>query len=258
MYGSRIKHGEIPFSLLIVDVPCMKKNKNYSKHLDTGYPEFQLFFGFLVFMLYLTQTQACLKIANLLLHIFMFWSAFFLWYDRNSPFNHFGRYFSVFHDIQPQKWGSIATTICNGKPNKKIMRMAFFEQKIIQLKGTTLSVSFGSHFIFVCNQLIIFFNVVSSSILYDALWNKSRTNLPIVEVIVFVGANMVTWYSFMLFSIVNMVKNKRQPALMTFNGFLRFIFAGLYAAEITLKTTNYGQDLILVILSLLWIIYVRY
>jgi len=256
MYGSRMKHGEIPFSLLIVDVPCMKKNKNYSKHPDTGYPGFQLFLGFLVFMLYLTHTQAGLKIANWLLHIFMFWSAFSLWYERNSSFNHFGRYFSVFHDIQPQKSGSI---ICRGKPNKTIMRMAFFEQKLVQLKNyTTLSISFGSHFIFVCNQLVIFFNLVSSSILFDTLWNKSKTNLPIVELMVVFGFNMGMWYSLMIFSIVNMVKNKKQPALMTFNGFLRFIFAGFYAAQITLENNNYVQDLILVIISWLWIIYARY
>ena len=55
-----------------------------------------------------------------------------------------------------------------------------------------------------------------------------------------------------------MVKNKKQPALMTFNGFLRFIFAGFYAAQITLENNNYVQDLILVIISWLWIIYARY
>jgi len=255
MYGSRIKHREIPFSLF----PCMKEemlfgemhfgSKVNSKHLDTGYPGFQLLFSILVFMLYLTNH---VDIANWLLEIFMFWSAFSLWYWRKSGFNYFDRYFSIFHEMQPQKWASIA---CGEKPDQTIMRMAFLEEKN----------SFRKSIKFVSKQLLIFFNVVSSSILFDMLCNESKNtkiytilfDISIIKcevglnVITLFGANMGVWYAVIVVSIVNMIKNKQQPPLMTFNGLLRFIFVGLYAAEITFDN-RFDSGIIRLILIMLF------
>jgi len=232
MYGPRMKHREIPFSF----VPCRQKNEN-SKHLDTGHPEFQLFLSFLVLMSYLINY---VNVANWLLHIIMFWSAFSLWYGRNSSFDYFGRYFSIFHEMQPQKWASID----GSKTSKTIRRMAYLEDK-------------NKNCILVSNQLITFFNVVSSSILLHTVWNDDASGTKIlfdVPIGAFLGANMVVWYTLIVVSIVKMVKNEHQPPLMTFNVLLRLIFAGLYALEITLENRyEIGiMSLIFVILSFLW------
>jgi len=246
MYWPRIKNGEIPFSLS----PCMKKSKN-SKHLDNGYPGFQLFLGFLVFMLYLAN---CVDIAKWLLHIIMFGSAFSLWYGRNIGLNYFGRYFSVFHDLQPQKWASIA---CCGKSSQTIMRMAYLDEKQI----------FGKNFIVVSNQLIIFFNVVSSSILFPMLrfWSDVPSFLDETErqknyryTMVDLPINMGVWYTFIIFSIVDAKYDKKKPPFMTFNALLRFIVAGLYAAESTFEN-RYEKNIInfifVIVLSFLLLIH---
>merc|ERR1712034_214598 len=201
-----------------------------SKQLDNGYPGFQLFLSFLVLMLYLANY---VDIAKELLHIIMFGSAFSLWYGRNIGLNYCGRYFSVFHDLQPQKWA-----FANRETSSEtIMRMTNLEEEKI----------LGKNFIFVSNQLIIFFNVVSSSILFNTRWRDvpgtKMFTLPIEAVF---GASMVVWYTLIIVSTISMVHDKKQPPLMTFNGLLRLIFAGLYADEITFEN-RYVSGIITVI-----------
>lgn len=218
MYGPRIKRREFKFSLF----PCMNKD-TYSKHLDTGHPGFQLFFGIIVVFLY---SANYMDGVNWLLYISMSWSIFSLWFENNIGLFYFGRYFSVFYEIPLYM---------------RLNRHKKFDVGILKTVHLEDKNSFGKNFIVVSNQLMIFFNVVSSIILSDIVWNTMKEKVFRIKncnyntccsliYCVEITVTIVMW-SFVLF-VLKVFHNgdKQRPLLMTFNTLLRFIFAGVYAA----------------------------